>query len=379
MFENREFVLAIQQLPAWLNANFQFSTNYRFQVVLFGIGYYLTPLFIMFFGYVRLKNNTAVRNFYLISSGLNCLLLSAMIGETSLTISLILLQISILYSKSELDSKSCILLIGCTLVLLKSYNSVIFFIPGVLYLLWKSFQISTKLFQKFSLVVAGAISVGTFLQMTIDYLNTPLKLNTQNATSLSSLIAHPGFSRYFFVLLFTIFFAILLRRLYVFLAFPLIILIFVFLSYSSYFQVSPGFHYLIRIWGALVLAFFFYMYLFISAGILSNKRFKFPVFFFSILLINLLALNLNTSNGWNNYLRKMQVVIGSQQGLLPYNVLETDNMTDQKYSWPWSIPSTSFILQKNPSAGLIDNPTDFYYRPLDPNSMPSHNGFYWRD
>ncbi len=388
LLSNREIVMFLQQSFATLIRLSGVTKNIEYVSYGLGIGYFLIPTVVLVFCLFKSLGRPLLYLLNLSVGFLTIFMSGGMVGESSYTSILVLLFVNILITKPFGNIANSVLLFLLALILIKSYESASFLCLILGLYLWKQNRI-----ERFVLSgIERLINVFTFFTLfagsllAIKNVVFPTNLANRNqAFELKFAFLQHGWI--FFCLIPFIGLAITVvysqireHSLLKLLCYVPLILTCSFYSLATRTQIGLGFSYYTRLLSAAGVGVLLILF-FISRDKVEKivTRFQKEMAVFS-LIITLIATaqSTNTAIGWHGYLNRVQQSILSTMSFAPYSTLGYSDPTDSQYSWTWSTTTLSYLLRQSENDGLLDNPGESSFKPLDPLSIPSSRGFYWQ-
>jgi hypothetical protein len=385
---DRSFVQWIQQGAALLLRLSGLTHNTKYLTLALGFGYFIVPTLLLIFLLWKFRED-AILTLMNLSVGLLAILVSGgMVGESGLTSILVLAFVNLCFMKKGNSSKKIpFILLFLSLVLSKSYESMAFFGLILAICLFQKFRDASGekfIFSRFIHWLTILILISdSFLSFKRTVFPRDLA-NRNQAFDFKYLSQSYGAASFFLIPLISIVVGLLIYRSghskpKKSLSISILIFFMIFYLFSTRAQLAIGFDYYFRLISAVLVGLILILVL-ISQFKFSRflKRIQLPlmdIILFSILLTSVQCLN--TSIGWNSYQSRVQQIIFNKKRVQPYQNLGYVYPTDSQFSWSWSMPTLSYVLRSSNSDGLLANPGESSFNPLDTRSIPDSDGFFW--
>jgi hypothetical protein len=388
LVSDRAFVEFLQQSIATLIVFTDVTNNVKHVSYGLGIGYFLVPTVILIICLFKSLDFPALYFMNLSIGFLTIIMSGGMVGESSYTSILALLFVNILITKPFRKTVNSIALLLVALILLKSYESASFLCLILGFYLWnqkRQERLIISRIEKF-LHLITSILLGTGSYLAISHVVWPRDLANRNqAFELKYAFLQHGWISFVLIpvvgLVITVIYSLHKKS-------PRLTLLngLIFILMCSYYllstraQIGLGFSYYVRLLSAASVGVL--LILFLVSWIKVEKlvlRFQRQIAVFSLVVtLFATAQSINTALGWYGYLTRVQQSILNTKSFAPYSTLGYSSPTDSQYSWTWSTTTLSYLLRQSENDGLLDNPGESSFEPLDPLSVPSSKGYYWR-
>jgi hypothetical protein len=364
-----------------------FTKNVEHVSFALGIGYFLVPTLVFIFCLFKSTGRPLLYLLNLSVGFLTIFMSGGMVGESSYTSILVLFFVNILITKPFGKTTNSVTLLLVALILVKSYESASFLCLILGVYLWKYNRIErfvvSRIERFIHILTLFLLLIGSYLA--INHVAFPSNLANRNqAFELKFAFLQHGWFLFCMIpvigLVVTCIYSLQKKHL-VLTVFSNSLLMFMIFFYfmATRTQIGLGFSYYTRLLSAVGVGIL--LLLFFVSGAKVEKivvRFQKEITVLS-LVITLLATaqSVNTSIGWYGYLSRVQQSILNTTSFAPYSTLGYSDPTDLQYSWTWSTPTLSYLLRQSENDGLLDNPGESSFKPIDPTAIPSSNGFYW--
>ena len=388
LVSDRAFVEFLQQSIATLIVFADGTKNVEHVSYGLGIGYFLVPTAILIFCLFKSLDRPPLYFMNLSIGFLTIIMSGGMVGESSYTSILAMLFVNIYITKPFRKTGHFVALLLIAFILLKSYESASFLCLILGFYLWNHKRQELLLISRserfLHLLTSFLLASGSYLA--IKHVVWPRDLANRNqAFELKFAFLQYGWISLVLIPVFGLVITVIysLRKnssILIFFNGLIFILIFCYYLLSTRAQIGLGFSYYIRLLSAASVGVL--LILFLVSHIKVEKlvfRFQKQIAAFSLVItLFATAQSTNTALGWYGYLIRVQQSILNTKSFGPYSTLGYSSPTDSQYSWTWSTPTLSYLLRQSENDGLLDNPGQSSFKPLDPLSVPSSKGFYWR-
>jgi hypothetical protein len=350
----------------------------RIYAFLLSCGYFFLPIVILILISWLLKSQPKILHTHLGLGAFSILTFGGMVGESNLAALLCLFSSAVIYSKKS--NFSIFALTISNLILIRSYESMIFFGPYLIYLLIKfrrefigfKFTGTFKYLPWFINFIIVMFATG---YQTYWFLNPLIPGNRSGALNLHLLLSYPS-TKIVLVLTLIILGASLISEKIWPLCLITIVLVTLIVCDCHALQITPAFQYLFRTVGSLMV-FAGLCALFVGKNSwLSQKLVSKLKLFFMIWVVILGLCDVMLSVGFASYAGKIQQT-SSRPGIHQFSEISASSDENLRFSWPWSTPTLSYDLCRDDKCGLIENQFKVSWTPFDPNSPPSRHGIYW--
>ena len=373
---HEKFILPNRFAVQWLEQIFagnvftnHFIDNSRYFILLLGFGYFIVPSLICFLIYSLLKEDKRNLQLHLVAASTAILLFGGMVGESAYTAMLVLLVSALLVNGCTPWSYPTVFVLS--VLLIGSYESMIFYGPYLLYVIIKKVMVKEVESKSWLYLSVLALIFSTAYQLYfVIYPDNPS--NRSNASDIVSLLNFKSTKVYFLTFVLCIIMTAIFRKRILFVLSVTFFSIFILLDIPMT-QVSPKFQYSFRSVGsAIVLFILLYSQLKKPRiGISFNGR---RLFCTALILFSLL--DISASTGFNAYVAKVQQAT-SLGGIIPFEKIAATTSENIRFSWAWSMPSLSFVLAQNENSGIVLNQFKPSWEPFDPHKALDHEGLFW--
>jgi len=385
---DRAFVEWVQQFPAYIIRNFLPYKNTKFVTYGLGFGYYFTPAIILSYCVYKSRYNPKLYLLNLIVGYLSFILATTMVGESGFTSILVLLYLNILILKIGPTALRSSFLFFTTLLLLKSYESMIFLGPILIFATFKFIKLTNQTKKNIQQCVEwftiASLFMGTFLAS--KHLLFPRDIsNRSSAFQLKNLMDGFGVASAILIPLIATGLGFLFNRikmnneLYFFCWSIMLAAITVYYLIGGKTQLAIGVGYNARLILALLTGISCFSYLITNPFKTVSKPTHWRIGEVAVVCILILssAQSVNSSVGWSSYMIKVQQTLHLQHGVISYSTLGAGVNADRKYSWAWSMPALSLMLRQETTDGVMSNPGPASFNPIDPSKPQSTAGYFW--
>ena len=384
LFRYREFIDLINGFGLVFLLQTNLIQNVAILTKVFGFQNVFVPIVLCFLAMFVSREKKMI-NLYITFSSVICVYLMGgfPIGEYSLTTSIAILLVSLVLSE-KVDQHKYVF-IFFSFVLIRSYESTIFFAPTIIYLiLRKRKNLNRSNLTYTSALITRSLSVFfLFLAFLNGLVGTVFPrdiANRSNALAIfESLTSGSSIKMLWIILTFAILLGIWIQVR----EFQLSFVLFLFFLMLPIVVISPKFQYDLRVVTSIVVCFCFIIAYLYSKP--QNSKLKLVSKEKSILRFQNLILTLsislalvamNTAIGWARYTSSLQQVIYSRSGVIPYSELRGDAEI-QQFAWAWTSPTLSVIYRRNDFDGILLNPDANRWQPFAPTVPPRLGTLRW--